>query len=76
VILGASLGAVGYLIRDNLPTIEKVVGVMLIILGLNLAGVQDSLSLPHLRAPPGRLNQFKQAQISKFFISRTCDRRH
>jgi cytochrome c biogenesis protein CcdA len=39
VILGASIGAVGYLVRDNLPTLEKVAGVMLIVLGLNLVGV-------------------------------------
>ena len=39
VILGASVGAVGYLVRDNLPTLEKVAGLMLIFLGLNLIGV-------------------------------------
>ena len=39
VILGASVGAVGYLVRDNLPTLEKIAGIMLIILGLNLIGV-------------------------------------
>jgi cytochrome c biogenesis protein CcdA len=39
VILGASIGAVGYVVRDNLPTIEKVAGVMLIVMGLNLMGV-------------------------------------
>lgn len=39
VILGASLGAVGYLVRDQLPTIQKIAGVMLVVMGLNLAGV-------------------------------------
>ena len=39
VTLGASVGAVGYLVRDNLPTIQKVAGVLLIIMGLNLARV-------------------------------------
>jgi cytochrome c biogenesis protein CcdA len=39
VILGASIGAVGYVVRDNLPTIEKVAGVLLIVMGLNLMGV-------------------------------------
>lgn len=39
VILGASIGAVGYLVRDNLPTIQKVAGVLLIIMGLNLARI-------------------------------------
>jgi cytochrome c biogenesis protein CcdA len=39
VALGASIGAVGYVVRDNLPLIEKVAGVMLIVMGLNLMGV-------------------------------------
>jgi cytochrome c biogenesis protein CcdA len=39
VALGASVGAVGYVVRDNLPTIEKVAGALLIALGLNLIGV-------------------------------------
>ncbi len=39
VILGASIGAVGYLVRDNLPTLEKIAGVLLIVMGLNLMGV-------------------------------------
>ncbi len=38
VILGASLGVLGSLVRDNLSTIEKIAGVMLVVLGLNLAG--------------------------------------
>jgi hypothetical protein len=29
VALGASVGAVGYVVRDNLPTIEKIAGVLL-----------------------------------------------
>ncbi|HXH20552.1 MAG TPA: cytochrome c biogenesis protein CcdA [Dehalococcoidia bacterium] len=39
VILGASVGAIGYVVRDNLATIEKVAGVLLIVMGLNLMGV-------------------------------------
>ena len=39
VALGASVGAVGYVVRDHLPTIEKVAGVLLIVLGLNLLGI-------------------------------------
>ncbi|MPZ50667.1 MAG: cytochrome c biogenesis protein CcdA [Dehalococcoidia bacterium] len=38
-ILGASVGLAGGLIRDQMPTLEKVAGVFLIILGLNLMGV-------------------------------------
>jgi cytochrome c biogenesis protein CcdA len=39
VILGASIGAVGYVVRDNLPALEKIAGVLLIVMGLNLMGV-------------------------------------
>ena len=39
VALGASVGAFGYAARDALPTIEKVAGIILIVMGLNLAGV-------------------------------------
>jgi cytochrome c biogenesis protein CcdA len=39
VALGASVGAVGYVVRDNLPTIEKIAGVLLIAMGLNLLGI-------------------------------------
>ena len=39
VILGASVGAVGYVLQDNMATIEKIAGVLLIVLGLNLMGV-------------------------------------
>ena len=59
VILGASVGAVGYLVRDNLPTIQKIAGVMLIVMGLNLARVINipwlyrtyQVSLPSPREP-------------------------
>ncbi len=37
--LGASVGAIGYVVQDNLATIEKVAGIALIVLGLNLMGV-------------------------------------
>jgi cytochrome c biogenesis protein CcdA len=39
VALGASVGAVGYVVRDNMEWIEKAAGVLLIILGLNLLGI-------------------------------------
>lgn len=39
VFLGASIGALGYLVRDEMPTIQKVAGVLLIIMGMNLAGI-------------------------------------
>ena len=39
VALGASVGAVGYVVRDNLAIIEKVAGALLILMGLNLLGV-------------------------------------
>jgi cytochrome c biogenesis protein CcdA len=39
VLLGASIGAFGYIVRDNLPTLEKIAGVALIVMGLNLMGV-------------------------------------
>ncbi len=46
VALGASTGAIGYFssshanfVRDNLSTIEKVAGVLLIVMGLNLIGI-------------------------------------
>jgi cytochrome c-type biogenesis protein len=38
-VIGASVGLVGGLIRDELPTLEKVAGVFLIVLGFNLMGV-------------------------------------
>jgi cytochrome c biogenesis protein CcdA len=39
VILGASVGAVGYVVRDNMEWIEKTAGILLIVLGLNLLGI-------------------------------------
>ena len=39
IALGASIGAVGYVVQDNMRIIEQVAGVMLIVLGLNLMGV-------------------------------------
>ena len=38
-VIGASVGLVGRLIADELPTLEKIAGVFLIVLGLNLMGV-------------------------------------
>jgi cytochrome c-type biogenesis protein len=37
--IGASAGLVGSLVVDEMPTLEKIAGVFLIILGLNLMGV-------------------------------------
>ena len=37
--IGASAGLVGGLVVDHMPTLEKIAGVFLIILGLNLMGV-------------------------------------
>ncbi|HEX5368874.1 MAG TPA: cytochrome c biogenesis protein CcdA [Dehalococcoidia bacterium] len=37
--IGASVGLVGSLVADQIPTLEKVAGVFLIVLGLNLMGV-------------------------------------
>ncbi len=39
VVLGASVGAVGYVVRDNLPTLEKIAGLLLVVMGLHLMGV-------------------------------------
>jgi cytochrome c-type biogenesis protein len=38
-VIGASVGLAGSLIADQMPTLEKVAGVFLIVLGLNLMGV-------------------------------------
>ncbi len=37
--LGASIGLFGYAIRDQLPLFERVAGVFLVVMGLNLIGV-------------------------------------
>ena len=39
IALGASVGAVGFIVRDNIATLEKIAGVLLIVLGLNLLGI-------------------------------------
>ncbi len=39
VFLGASAGLVGSAVQANLPLLERIAGVLLIVLGLNLAGV-------------------------------------
>src|SRR5688572_33031495 len=38
-VIGASVGLAGGLIADEMPTLEKIAGVFLIVLGLNLMGV-------------------------------------
>ena len=45
IVLGASAGAFGSLLQNNLRTIEQIAGVVLIILGLNLLGI---LRIPFL----------------------------
>lgn len=45
VILGSSVGVVGYAVRDKLPLLQKVAGVGLIIMGLNLARI---ITIPFL----------------------------
>src|SRR5690606_6065949 len=37
--IGASVGLMGSLVVDQMPTLEKIAGVFLIVLGLNLMGV-------------------------------------
>ncbi len=39
VILGASVGFVGFVIRDHLPILQKVAGALLIVFGLHLLGI-------------------------------------
>ncbi|MCH7839677.1 MAG: hypothetical protein IID38_05525, partial [Planctomycetes bacterium] len=45
VALGASVGAVGFIVRDNILLLQKIAGVLLIVLGLNMLGV---LKIPWL----------------------------
>ena len=45
VALGAAAGVAGFFVQDNMPTIQKFAGVLLIVLGLNLIGV---LRIPFL----------------------------
>ena len=44
-MLGASAGAIGFVIQDYLETLQKFAGVLLIVLGLNLLGI---LKIPWL----------------------------
>ncbi len=39
VLFGVSLGVLGFFLREHLPTVQKVAGSLLILLGLHLAGV-------------------------------------
>ena len=39
VVLGASVGLVGYFLRDQLPTLTRVAGVLLMAMGLHLIGI-------------------------------------
>jgi cytochrome c-type biogenesis protein len=44
-VIGASVGLVGSFVIDEMPTLEKIAGIFLIVLGLNLMGV---IKLPWL----------------------------
>ena len=46
IILGTSVGLVGYLLRDQQDILEKVAGVLLIVLGLQLSGI---ITIPWLQ---------------------------
>ncbi|HEX5940278.1 MAG TPA: cytochrome c biogenesis protein CcdA [Dehalococcoidia bacterium] len=46
IVLGLSVGLVGYLLRDQQDILEKVAGVLLIVLGLQLSGI---ISIPWLQ---------------------------
>src|SRR5438045_4163319 len=39
IILGASVGFVGFVIRDQLPILQKLAGLLLIVFGLHLLGI-------------------------------------
>lgn len=39
IILGASVGLIGYYLRDQLPTLTRVAGVFVILFGLQVAGI-------------------------------------
>ncbi|MBI2908176.1 MAG: sulfite exporter TauE/SafE family protein [Chloroflexi bacterium] len=54
IVLGASVGLIGYTLRDQIPLLSRVGGIVLILLGLNLMGV--------LRI--GALYQTRQLQYS------------
>jgi len=45
IILGASVGLAGYFLRDQLPTLTRIAGVLLIAMGLHLIGI---LRIPFL----------------------------
>ncbi len=39
ILLGASVGLIGYALRDQLPTLTRIAGVLVILFGLQVAGV-------------------------------------
>lgn len=59
VALGASIGLIGYFLLDALPTLIRVGGILLIVMGLHLAGViripflymEKRLEMQRMRAP-------------------------
>jgi cytochrome c-type biogenesis protein len=46
ILLGASVGLAGYVLRDHLPTLTRAAGVLLIFFGLHVAGI---LKVPALQ---------------------------
>ncbi|HEY8491033.1 MAG TPA: cytochrome c biogenesis protein CcdA [Dehalococcoidia bacterium] len=46
VVLGASVGLAGYVLRDHVPTLSRAAGVLLIFFGLHVAGI---LKIPALQ---------------------------
>ncbi len=67
IALGASVGLVGYLLRDQLPTLARVAGVLLIALGLHLVGI---LRMPFLYRTygPEAVGSSQGAGYAKSFI--------
>lgn len=67
IVLGASVGLVGYLLRDQLPTLTRVAGVLLIALGLHLVGI---LRMPFLYRTygPENVGSGQRVGYAKSFI--------
>jgi cytochrome c-type biogenesis protein len=46
IVIGASVGVIGWVLRDNLDLLEKIAGILMILLGLHVSGV---LSIPWMQ---------------------------
>lgn len=46
IVIGASVGVVGWILRDNLALLEKIAGSLMILFGLHISGV---LQIPWLQ---------------------------